>query len=212
VTQDATRAAVVEAARHLEAVGLNRGTSGNVSVRTPPGFLVTPSGVPPSRMRPADLARCGPNGEPPASGPRPSSEWRLHRDLYAARPDVVAVVHAHPAFATALACLRRPIPAFHYMVAVAGGDDVPLAAYATFGTQALSDAVCVALRDRTACLLANHGLVSVGDSLAAAVARAVEVERLAEQYLHALAVGEPTLLSPDEMARVHERFRDYGRR
>ena len=142
---------------------------------------------------------------------RPSSEWHFHQAAYLARPDLHAVVHTHSTHATALACLRRPLPAFHYMVAVAGGDSVPLVPYFTFGTEALSQAVAAALSDRQACLLANHGLVAAGATLAQAMKVVQEIESLCEVYLQALAVGEPHVLGADEMAVVIEKFRSYGR-
>jgi L-fuculose-phosphate aldolase len=141
---------------------------------------------------------------------KPSSEWRIHRDVFAARPEVNAVLHAHASYATALACLGRTIPAFHYMVAVAGGSDIRCAPYATFGTQELSDGALAALEDRTACLLANHGMIALGESLEAALALAVEVETLAQQYCCALQIGTPNRLSEDEMAVVLAKFKDYG--
>ena len=140
----------------------------------------------------------------------PSSEWRFHRDILAARSDVSAVVHTHGMLATSLACLHKGIPAFHYMVAAAGGDSIRCAPYATFGTQELSDHALAALKDRRACLLANHGLIATGASLVAALALAVEVEALAGMYLKVLSVGEPELLSGAEMARVIDLFRTYG--
>jgi L-fuculose-phosphate aldolase len=143
-------------------------------------------------------------------GRRPSSEWRFHRDIYRARSDAGAIVHTHAPFATSLACLQRGIPAFHYMVAVAGGDDIRCAPYATFGTQALSDHAVAALEGRRACLLANHGMIAIGASLGAALALAVEVETLAEMYWRAQQLGEPVLLSAAEMKVVVAKFRTYG--
>jgi len=205
----ALRRAVIAAARRLNELGINRGTSGNVSARVAGGFLVTPSGLDYGAMRPVDIVAMDFTGR--ASGRRrPSSEWRFHRDILAARDEVGAVVHAHPPFATTLACLGRAIPAFHYMVAVGGGDSIRCAAYATFGTQALSDQALKALDGRRACLLANHGMIATGADLAAALALAVEVEALAQQYWQALQIGEPKLLSKREMGRVLEKFRDYG--
>jgi len=189
--------------------GLNQGTSGNVSVRSQSGFLITPSGLDMAALTAADMVVLDMNGEVLGAG-RPSSEWRFHRDIYAAFPAAEAVVHAHSPFAVALACLRRDIPSFHYMVAMAGGMDIRCAAYATFGTQALSDAVLRALQDRRACLMANHGLVAWGRSLPAALALAREVEALCSQYLRACQVGEPVLLSAEEMQEVLEKFKDYG--
>jgi L-fuculose-phosphate aldolase len=149
---------------------------------------------------------------PDVTGPRkPSSEWRMHRDVYRARPAAQAILHAHPVHCAALACLRRPLPAFHYMVAVAGGRDIRCAPYATFGTQDLSDHVLAALEDRRACLMANHGLLCLGSDLRSALALAVEIEALARTYLQCLAVGEPVVLEDAEMERVLEKFKDYGK-
>lgn len=202
-------ALVAEFARRSVGVGLNQGTSGNVSARSPGGFLITPSGRDMSELAAADMVPVDMDGQAP-EGLKPSSEWRFHRDIYAAFPEAGAIVHAHSPFAVALACLRRDIPSFHYMVAMAGGVDIRCARYATFGTQALSDAVLEALEDRRACLMANHGLVAWGRGLAGALALAVEVEALCGQYLRCLQVGEPALLSDVEMAEVLEKFRDYG--
>jgi L-fuculose-phosphate aldolase len=193
----------------MNARGLNRGKSGNVSARTEAGFLVTPTGLAYESMRAEDIVEMALDGT--ARGPRaPSSEWRFHRDIYAARAEVRAIVHAHSPFATTLACLGRGIPAFHYMIAVAGGSDIRCAPYATFGTQALSDHALRALEERKACLLANHGMIAVGPKLAEALALAVEVEALAEQYWRALQIGEPILLSEAEMRVVLEKFSTYG--
>ncbi len=204
-----SRQAVVDTARRLNAAGINRALAGNVSARLTDGFLITPSGVPYEELTPGAIVTVAADG---TVGPRarPSSEWRIHHDIYRHRPEVGAVVHAHPPFATTLACLRRPIPPFHYMVAVAGGTDIRCAGYATFGTQELSDLVLGALDGRRACLMANHGLVAVGANLAAALRLAVEVESLAETYWRALQVGEPVLLSGDQMAEALEGFRTYG--
>jgi L-fuculose-phosphate aldolase len=201
-------ALVAEFARRSVAVGLNQGTSGNVSARSPEGFLITPSGRDMAGLAAADVVPVDMDGQAP-EGLKPSSEWRFHRDIYAAFPQARAIVHAHSPFAVALACLRRDIPAFHYMVAMAGGRDIRCARYATFGTQALSDAVLEALGDRRACLMANHGLVAWGGGLAGALALAVEVEALSGQYLRCLQAGEPVLLGGAEMAEVLEKFRDY---
>lgn len=206
------RWAVLEAARGMNARGLNRGRSGNVSARVPEGMLLTPSALAYESLEPAGLVTLGLDGGvvDAGAGP-PSTEWHLHAAILAARPDVGAVLHAHPIHATALACLRREIPAFHYMVALAGGDSIPCAPYATFGTPELAAHVLAALEGRRACLLANHGIVTVGDSPAEALELAVEVETLASQYLAALQVGPPVLLSAAQMVEVHARFQDYGR-
>jgi L-fuculose-phosphate aldolase len=190
-------------------LGLNQGASGNVSARSQDGFIITPSGRDMAGLGALDMVPMDGEGRPP-EGLKPSSEWRFHRDIYAAFPAARAVVHAHSPFAVALACLRRDIPAFHYMVALAGGTDIRCAGYATFGTQALSDGVIAALQGRRACLMANHGLVAWGSNPERALALAMEVEALCGQYLRCLQVGEPVLLTDAEMAEVLERFRDYG--
>ncbi len=207
------RSAVVATARAMNAAGINSGSSGNVSARWHAGgfdgFLITPTGLPYERTGPEDIVPMTLDGK--SQGTRaPSSEWRFHRDIYAARPQVQAIVHAHPPYATALACLHRGIPAFHYMVAVAGGSDIRCAPYATFGTQKLSDHAVAALDGRDACLLANHGMLALGASLDAALALAIEVESLAGMYWRALQIGEPSLLSEVEMQVVIAKFATYG--
>jgi len=204
----ALRLAVVATAREMNALGINRGKSGNVSARTREGFLVTPSALPYDRTEPGDVVFVTSDGAPHGRR-RPSSEWRFHRDIYAARAEVHAIVHTHSPFATTLACLDRGIPAFHYMVAAAGGHDIRCAPYATFGTQALSDHAVAALDRRKACLLSHHGMIALGVSLDAALALAVEVESLAEMYWRALQLGEPASLPADEMREVLERFASY---
>jgi L-fuculose-phosphate aldolase len=204
----ALRNQLLETARRMNASGINSGTAGNLSARLDDGMLITPSGMDYAAMQAADLVTVSAGGEW-AEGCRPSSEWRFHRDIYRAFPEAQAIVHAHPVHCTALACLRRSIPAFHYTVAIAGGEDIRCAEYATFGTQQLSDHVLRALEGRRACLLANHGLVCHGADLPSALALAIEVENLARTYCQCLALGEPVLLDRDEMARVLEKFRDY---
>lgn len=208
--QSELRELVVEAARAMNTRGLNRGTSGNVSVRVPEGMLITPSALPYEAMGTDDLVVMRLDGEV-LTGARPSTEWRLHAGILARRPEVGSVLHAHPEFCTTLACLRRGIPAVHYMVAVAGGDSVPCAPYAPFGSLELAELALAALEDRTACLLANHGLVALGATPADALALAVEVESLAAVYWRALQAGEPAILSAEEMAEVRARFEDYRR-
>lgn len=195
--------------RRLASLDLGTGASGNVSARCNESLLITPSGVSPAAVSTDQIVPVNLNDEPLNQSPRPSSEWRMHRDIYRSFDAAQAVVHTHPPNATALACLRRDIPAFHYMVAVAGGNSVRCARYAAFGSQALSDAMLDALDGRRACLLANHGLIVWSDSLGAALTLTIEVESLARQYLNALAAGEPALLSDEDMAEVHRRFRDY---
>lgn len=204
------RRSVVECARRLNESGLNQGTSGNVSLRVGDVLLVTPTGMPCDALSIEDIVEVQLDGHVPGHQRLPSSEWRIHRDLYAARPDVEAVVHAHPMFCTTLACLRRGIPPFHYMVAAAGGKDVRCAPYATFGTEELSRNVLGAIEGRLACLMANHGMVAVGRTLEKALKVALEVENLAGQYWRALQIGEPYLLDDAEMDRVIEKFRTYG--
>jgi L-fuculose-phosphate aldolase len=203
------RAAVIETALAMNRAGINQGKSGNVSVRTADGFLITPTGIPYEETRAEQIVAMRMDGS--HEGPlQPSSEWRFHRDIYGARAEVGAIVHSHAVHCTALACHGRGIPPFHYMVAIAGGHDIRCAPYATFGTQELSDAALAALENRRACLLAHHGLIAVGCDLAQALSIAVEVEALARTYLAALAVAEPAHLSDEEMRRVIARFSTYG--
>lgn len=210
MTDTRERRAIVQAARQLERSGLTHGTSGNVSVRVRGGFLITPTGIAPDALTAADVVRCDPAGVPASRQRVPSSEWRIHRDVYAARPDAGAVVHTHSPYATAIACLRQPLPAVHYMIAAAGGVDVRCAEYATFGTPELSRNVLGALESRQGCLLANHGVVALGADLPRAMRVGLEIERIAHVYWLTLAAGTPCLLAHDEMARVAERFREYG--
>jgi L-fuculose-phosphate aldolase len=206
----ALREQLLQTTRKLTELGLNRGTSGNVSVRDGGGFLVTPSGIAAETMTVRDVVWMDFDGR--AEGDRaPSSEWRFHRDILLRRPEIGAVVHAHAMFATTLACLRRDIPPFHYMIALAGGDSIRCAPYALFGTKELSDAALDALEGRNACLLANHGMIAAGRDLDHALAVAVEVEALSEQYWRALQAGGPVLLTEQEMAEAIEQFKGYGR-
>lgn len=207
--EDALRAQLCEAAQQLDAIGLNRGSTGNLSVRCGGHWLVTPSGVPARALRPASMVRMDFEGQALGEG-KPSSEWRFHRDILQHRDDIHAVVHTHSTYATALACLHRDIPPFHYMVAIAGGDNIRCAPYALFGTQALSDHALAALQNRRACLLGNHGLIALGVDLTRAIAVAVEVEALCEQYAAALSLGEPHILSAAHMQDVLEKFKTYG--
>lgn len=207
------RQELIVTAREMNRSGLNRGTSGNLSVRSGEGMLITPSGLPYDTLGEDDIVYLegGGDEQPVSTGQRkPSSEWRIHRDVYRARPDALAILHAHPAYSMALACLRRPLPAFHYMVAVAGGRDIRCAEYATFGSQALSDHVLQALENRRACLMANHGIIALARDLAGALSLALEIEQLACSYLQCLAAGEPVLLDDAEMDRVLEKFKTYG--
>ena len=202
------REQVLATARSMSGHGLNQGTSGNVSARDGKGFWITPSALPYDQCAPEDMVWLDWAGQ--ARGRRkPSSEWRMHADIYRVFPQTGAILHAHSPCCTTLACLERSIPAFHYMVAVAGGDSIRCAAYATFGTQALSDTAIAALRDRSAALLAHHGMICHAADLNRVLALAIEVEMLARMYLQALAVAEPPVLPPAEMAEVVRRFKDY---
>ncbi|PTE16356.1 class II aldolase/adducin family protein [Pseudogemmobacter blasticus] len=196
----ALRSRMIDTCRKMNATGLNQGTSGNLSVRHGAGLLITPSSMPYDNMKPEDIVEMAWDGT--YLGRRPSSEWRFHRDILKARPDVDVVLHCHSVHATAVACHRRNIPAFHYMVAVMGGNTLRCARYATFGSQALSDAAIAALHDRKACLLGQHGQIALGKTLDAALSMAVEVEALAQMYIAACALGEPPVLSDEEMERV----------
>jgi L-fuculose-phosphate aldolase len=206
------RQQIVSVSLDLAPKNLSRGTSGNVSARVPDGYLITPSGVPYEALTAQSIVLMGLEETPDEDVfPRPSSEWRFHRDIYRARADAQAIVHAHPPFSTALACMNQGIPAFHYMVAAAGGNNLRCAEYATFGTQALSDSILVAMQDRKACLIGNHGIVAIGSNLQGALSLAVTVEDLSEQYVRVLQMGKPVILSDDEMARVLEKFKTYGK-
>jgi L-fuculose-phosphate aldolase len=209
LAEQEARAAVVHAVQRLDALGLNRGSTGNASVRWAGGMLITPTGMG-SEVQGTDLSWVADDGR--MHGPwQPSSEWHFHQAVYRARPDVQAVLHTHAVHATAVACLGQPLPAFHYMVAVAGGSDVPLVPYHTFGSAALSAAVAAGLAERDACLLAHHGLVSCGSSMAQALKVMLEIESLCQTWLLARAAGDPPVLPAAEMALVIDKFRRYGR-
>ena len=226
-TENDARRALVDACLRMNALGINQGKAGNASMRWDrggaPGLLITPSALDYEAMDSGDVVWLsmqtapGADGEPAprqVDGTRPpSSEWRMHRDVYAARSEAAAIVHSHGCFASTLACnggvQRDGIPAFHYMIALFGGADVRCARYATFGTQALSDNALEALRDRLACLLANHGLLALGDSLEQALALALELETLSRMYWQALQLGDPVVLDAREMQRVIARFAAY---
>jgi L-fuculose-phosphate aldolase len=203
--------AVISACRELTRLRLTHGTSGNVSLRRDDRqFFVSPTGMSYDALEADDIPLVDLDGR--WFGRRlPSSEWRFHRDIFKSRDDVGAIVHTHSMNATALACTGRGIPAFHYMVAVAGGADIRCAPYYTFGTQALSDAAVAALEGRKACLLANHGIIAVGADLPAALALAGEVENLAAQYCAALALGDVRILDETDMRPVLDKFRTYGK-
>lgn len=190
--------------------GINQGSAGNVSARFEEGFLITPSGMAYDKLSPDDITFVGMDGKSQGRL-KPSSEWRMHLDIYANKPDAKAVVHAHSTFAVSLSCLRKDIPPFHYMVAVAGGTDIRCSDYALFGTQALSDTMLEALEGRRACLLGTHGMICFHDNLDKALWLAVEVETLAKQYWHTCQAGDPVLLDNAQMAEVIEKFKTYGK-
>lgn len=208
--EGALRRAIIDTARAMSATGLSPGRSGNVSARFGAGMLITPTGLAYDDIGPNDIVFVASDGTLPAKQRTPSSEWQFHLAAYAARPDRDAIVHTHSLHAVVLACAGRAIPAFHYMVAVAGGADIPLVPYATFGSEALARHVADGLAHRDACLMAHHGAIAMGTTLAKALALAHEIEVLAEQYYKVLALGAPALLSADEMAVVLERFKTYG--
>jgi L-fuculose-phosphate aldolase len=208
------RRGIIEAARRMNAIGLNQGTSGNISARARDRMLITPTGVPYDDLEPEDICALPLEGEYGAYEGRlaPSSEWRFHLDITKARPDVGAIVHAHSTYATTLAVCRKNIPACHYMIAAGGGPTIRCADYATYGTKELSDSALRALEGRSCCLLANHGMIATGADLKKAMWLAVELETIAKQYYLSLALGGPVLLADEEIANVIERFRSYGPR
>ncbi len=201
----AQRKEIIDAAH-----ALSQGRTGNLSVRVDDGFLITPTGVPSEDLQEDQIVFMNMDGAIPADQLVPSSEWHFHRDLYLNRQDVTAIIHTHSTYATVLACHRKSIPAFHYMIAEAGGDTVRCAEYATFGTLQLSDNVITAMKDRKACLMANHGMVVVGADLKVTLELARQIEALAKQYVLALQIGEPVILSQQEMAINIEKFKHYG--
>src|SRR5712671_1087343 len=203
------RQSIIDACRGMNALGINQGTSGNISLRHDNGLLITPTSVPYETMQPEQIVFIGLDGSHDPCQ-RPSSEWRFHLDILRARPEVDAVVHAHPPYSTILAIMGLEIPPIHYMVAVAGGGSIRVAPYATFGTQELSEHAVKALEGRMACLLDHHGMIAVGPSLAKALWLAVEVETLARQYHGCLQIGKPPLLSSDEIERVRRKMAGYG--
>ena len=206
------RREIVRAAQRMNELGINQGTSGNISARCGDRMLITPSAIPYEEMRAEDLASMPLEGERGAwSGPLPPSiEWRFHLDILRARPEAGAMVHTHAAYCTALSILRREIPAVHYMIAAFGGPTIRCASYAVFGTEELAVAALEALRGRQACLLANHGMIVVGPTLPRAMWLAVELEALAKQYVLCLHAGEPVILTDAEVAQASARFADYG--
>ena len=212
-SDDDIRQRIIDACLEMNRSGLNQGTSGNISVRVGDRMLITPTSVPYDRTTPDMIASVDLSGEMTGAwdGPKPpSSEWRFHWLILKHRPEFSCVVHAHSSFCTTLAILRRPIPACHYMVAAFGGNDVRCSGYSTYGTEDLAAMALEAMADRSACLLANHGMIAAGESLDKAMWRAVELETLARQYCQALQLGEPVILSDEEINETLSRFGTYG--
>jgi L-fuculose-phosphate aldolase len=206
------RRSIIENCLFMNRSGLNQGNAGNISARMGDNMLITPSSIPYEEISPEMIAAMPLEGEYGSwEGPnKPSTEWRFHLDIMKSRPEVGAVIHTHAPFSTILAIARKPIPACHYMVAAFGGDDVRVASYARYGTKALSEHVLEALKGRSACLMANHGMLVVGSTLKKAMWRAVELETIAKQYYHSLLIGGPVLLSSDQIAETMESFATYG--
>ncbi|PZU85251.1 MAG: class II aldolase [Chelatococcus sp.] len=212
MSEAALRAEIVAVAQAIDKAGFCPSKSGNVSARFGEGLLITPSGLPYAQTKPEDLIQLSGDGAVLSGSRKPSSEWPFHVEIYKARPDAQAIVHTHSPRATALASTRRGIPAFHYMIALCGGEDVRCADYATFGSPELAQNAVRALEGRKAVLLANHGVIAIGGSLAGAHQIVAEVENLAGQYLDILASGlEPVILDAEEMARCLARFSGYGK-
>ena len=209
-SENALRKEIIATARAMSRSGLTPGRSGNVSCRFKGGMLITPSGKRYEETEPEDVVFVAADGSVPKGQSRPSTEWHFHLAAYGARPDRNAVVHTHSTHATVLACARKPIPAFHYMVAVAGGNDIPCVPYATFGTEELARHVAAGLKERDACLMANHGQIALGRSLSYALELAIEVEVLAEHYYKVLSIGESHVLDDAEMRKIVEKFKGYG--
>ena len=210
--EKAARKDVIDVAVVMSLSQLSPGRSGNVSCRCNGGMLITPSGMAYEELEPDDIVFVKADGSVLGEQRKPSSEWHFHLAVYAARLDINAVVHTHSLNATVLACAHKPIPAFHYMVAAAGGDDIPLVPYATFGTPELAAHVAHGLKERDACLMANHGQIAIGATLDAALELAHDVENLAEQYLKVLLLGAPHIIPAIEMKIVLEKFKAYGQR
>ena len=206
----ALRRQIIATCLEMSALGINHGTSGNVSARVDQGLLITPSGMPYAQIEPEDIVLIDHDGRYDGRS-LPSTEWRFHYDIMRHRPEISAIVHTHAMHCTVLACLRIEIPAFHYMIAVAGGDSIRVAPYARFGTQALSDHALEALEGRMACLLANHGMIALGPNLDKALSLAVEVENLASCYWRCLQVTRPAILTGGQIDEVLERFAAYGK-
>lgn len=207
------RSELIQTVLKMNEMGINQGTSGNASVRVKDGFLITPSGMPYEDLIPEDIVLKRPDGtfESPNGLRKPSSEWRFHEDIFASRDEVNAIVHTHGKGVMTIACMQKEVPPFHYMIGVAGGDTIRCAPYETFGTQELSDVALIALMDRKACLLANHGQISLGGTLKQALSMAQELETLCNVYWRTLVAGEPVILSAEKMQEAIDKFnKGYG--
>ncbi len=211
MSNEALRQEIISIVGRFNSSGLSFGCSGNLSARSAQGFLITPTGVPYDNLGTEDIIELDYAGNVIDGTLKPSSEWPMHRGIYQAREDINAIAHVHSPYATAVACTRQPIPAFHYMVTILGSDSIPCADYATFGTEELAENAVIAMEDSMACLLANHGQVAVGEDLAMAFQYAGEVENLARQFILSLQAGGPVLLSEDEMKMNIEKFKTYGK-
>jgi L-fuculose-phosphate aldolase len=211
MSEQQSREQLLATSRHMVELGLNRGTAGNASMSHGDGMLITPSALPVAEMTTDSMVRMDLEGKV-LQGGKPSSEWRFHRDIFVARPEIGAVLHMHSTFATTMACLGKDVPAVHYHIAIAGGDSIRCTPYTIFGEQNLSDLALEALRDRKACLLGNHGMIALGKDLADALSVAQEVEYLCEIYWRTLSVGEPKILTAQQMHAVKEKFVEYKKR
>ena len=210
MSEDSERSDLVAAYQQMMDAGLGTGSSGNLSLRTAAGMLITPTGVSPAALETVQLVDMSLAGQVAQGQLRPSSEWHMHAAIYRARPDINAVVHCHSRYATILACAHRPIPAIHYMIAIAGIDEIPVAPYATFGTETLAESAITTMGQGRACLLANHGQIAVGEDLARALTVAVEIEEMAAIYWGSLAIGGGQSLSQEAMLEVRAVFAGYG--
>jgi len=211
MSEQESRQQLLAASRRLVELGLNRGTAGNASIRHGDGMLITPSALPVAEMTTDSMVRMDLEGKV-LQGGKPSSEWRFHRDIFVARPEIGAVLHMHSTFATTIACLGKDVPAVHYHIAIAGGDSIRCTPYTIFGEQNLSDLALEALHDRKACLLGNHGMIALGKDLADALSVAHEVEYLCEIYWRTLQAGTPQILTAQQMHAVKEKFVEYKKR
>jgi len=205
------RSEVVKYAKMLNSKKLSALRSGNISARYKEGFLITPSGVKYSLLKNKDIVFVSLKGEFNKKKGIPSSEWRFHQDIYLNKINAKAIVHAHSNYATAISTHEKDIPAFHYMVAMAGGNDIKCAKYGTFGTRKLSKNILKALVRRNACLIGNHGQIAFSENLSKAFELAEEVENLSNQYIKALKIGKPKILSSIEMKKVLRKAKNYKR-